>query len=219
MESFARGSSQWLDTLVDFQVTSTCWLRFTRSGREESAGCLSVFPEGFVMWRAGGAGGAAGAGWPEIPFPPWQRAGCPSSFSQPLDTRMRPPLKLERDEFGTNWRKLCFSRVSLDLKRLPRWSWLGASCNAYKTRLREQTEGPWSGPERKAGISVTVQLTSRRKISLLGPLLAVRREPSYPSPAWAPRPQAPELEGTQTALGSILFHRPSTETPQWHPGF
>lgn len=104
------------------------------------------------MWRDGGA---AGAGWPEIPFPSWQTADCPSSSSQPLATRMTPPLKLERGEFGTDWRKLCFSRVSLDLKRLPGWSWLGASCNASKTRVTEQTEGPQSGPEREAGISVT----------------------------------------------------------------
>lgn len=133
MESFARGRSQWQNTLVHFQVISTCWRRWVRSGQGEGAGCLSAVPEAFVMWRAGGA---AGAGWPEIPFPSWQRAGCPSSFSQPLDTRMTPPLKLERGELGTNWRKFCFSRVSLDLKRPPGWTWLGASCSAYKTWVR-----------------------------------------------------------------------------------
>lgn len=34
--------------------------------------------------------------------------------------------------------------VTLDLKRPPEWSWLGSSCNAYKTWVREQIEG---GPE------------------------------------------------------------------------
>lgn len=108
--------------------------------------------------------------------------------------------------------------VSLDLKRLLRWSRLGVPWNAYKPWVRKQIEGLQRAPERKAGISVTFLLTSRRKISLLGPLLAVMRKPSYPSPAWAPRPQAPELEGAQTAPGSILRHCFSAETPQWHQG-
>lgn len=76
------------------------------------------------------------------PLPILAECRLPFLLSQPLDTGMMPPLKLERGEFRTNWRKRCFSRVSLDLMRLPRWSWLGASCNAYKTWTREQIEGP-----------------------------------------------------------------------------